>query len=214
MVRKMLKLRLGTRIAGAALALVPVPVLAAACGSGTATAGPGATVPRAPSTSTSSADPYAIPSPITAAYVQRVLDEIEAINNQATLVMIQQRSLTPEVARLFRSVSTAQEFGDQTQILLDQLDHGLPNYRPHPGPVHDNVSRLVFASDACIFAGATRDFSPLLTMVPTPHQFYFALQRAQPQDDPTHINPTNWVVGFLGHNSDDSQPEDMCVTHP
>ena len=113
----MLKLRLGTRIAGAALALVPVVILAAGCGSGTATAGPGATVPRAPSTSTTSADPYAIPSPITADYVQRVLDEIEAINNQATLVMIQQRSLTPEVARLFRSVSTAQEFGDQTQIL-------------------------------------------------------------------------------------------------
>ena len=79
MVRKMLKLRLGTRIAGAALALVPVVILAAGCGSGTATAGPGATVPRAPSTSTTSADPYAIPSPITAAYVQRVLDEIDTI---------------------------------------------------------------------------------------------------------------------------------------
>ncbi len=96
----MLKLRLGTRIAGAALALVPVPILAAGCGSSTASAGPGATVPRAASTSTTSADPYAIPSPITAAYVQRVLDAIEAINAETAGIVVQQRALVPEAARL------------------------------------------------------------------------------------------------------------------
>ena len=74
----MLKLRLGTRIAGAALAIVPV--LAASCGGSTASAGAGATVPRAAPTSTTAADPYAIPSPITAAYVQRVLDALDQIN--------------------------------------------------------------------------------------------------------------------------------------
>jgi hypothetical protein len=214
MVRKMLKSRLGTRVAGAALALVPVPLLAGACGNGTASAGPGATIPQAASTSTTSADPYAIPSPITAAYVQRVLDAIEAINNQATLVMLQTRSFTPEVASLFRSVSTAQEFHDQMQILLAQLDQGLPNYRRQPGAVRDTVARLVFASDSCIFVGADRDFSTLLSTAPQRHQFYFALRRTQSGDDPTHINPTNWVVAFLGHNSDESQPEDTCAAHP
>ncbi len=208
----MLRLGLGTRVAGATLAIVPV--LAAACGGSTASAGPGATVPQAASTSTTSADPYAIPSPITAAYVQRVLDALEAINNQGTIVMVQKRSLTPEAARLFRSVSTADEFGAQTQILLDQLDQGLPNYRPDPGPVRDTVVRLVFASESCIFVGANRDYSALLNSVPPPHHFYFALRRAQPQDDPTHLNTTNWVVAFLGHNSDESQPENTCVTHP
>jgi hypothetical protein len=212
MVRKMLKLGLGTRVAGATLAMVPV--LAAACGGPAASAGPGATVPQAASTSTTPADPYAIPSPITAAYVQRVLDAIEAINNQATLVMVQQRSLTPEAARLFRSVSTADEFGAQTQILLDQLDQGLPNYGSNPGPVRDTNIRLVYATNSCIFVGANRDYSALLTSVPPAHQFYFVLRRSQPQDDPTHINATNWLVAFLGHNSDESQPEDTCVTHP
>jgi hypothetical protein len=212
MVRKMLRLGLGTRVAGATLAIVPV--LAAACGGSTASAGAGATVPHAAPTSTTSADPYAVPSPITVAYVQRVLDALEAINNQATLIMVQQRSLTPEAARLFRSVSSADEFRAQTQILLDQLDHGLPNYRPHPGPVRDTVVRLAFASNSCIFVAANRDYSALLTSLPPAHQFYFALRRALPQDDPTHVNTTNWVVAFLGHNSDESQPEDTCVTHP
>jgi hypothetical protein len=212
MVRKMLRLRLGTRVAGATLAIVPV--LAAACGGTTASAGPGATVPRAASTSTTPTDPYAIPSPITVAYVQRVLDAIEAINNQATLIIVQQRSLIPEAARLFRSVSTAKEFGDQTQILLDQLDQGLPNYRPNPGPVRDTIIRLVSASGSCIFVGANRDYSALLTSVPPPHQFYFELRRSQPEDDPTHVNATNWVVAFLGHNSDESQPEDTCLANP
>ncbi len=215
MVRKMLKSRLGTRVAGAVMALASVPLLAAACGNSNASAaGPGATVPRAAPTSTTSADPYAIPSPITAPYVQRVLNELEAINSEATLVMIDARTFTPEVARLFRSVSTAEEFRDQTQILLSQLDQGLPNYRPSPGPVRDTVNRLPFATNSCIFVGATRDYSALLTTVPAPHQFYFVLQRTQSNDDPTHLNPTNWVVAFLGHNSDESQPEDVCVPHP
>jgi hypothetical protein len=214
MVRKMLKLGLGTRIAGAALALVPIPVPAAACGNSTASAGPGATVPRAVSTSTTSSDPYAIPFPITAAYVQRVLDELEAINAQMATIVVQQRALVPPAARLLRSVSTADEFAKQNQILLDLLDKGLPGFRPSPGPVRDSVQKVVFANSSCIFVSASRDFSALLITVPPPHHFYFALRRALPQDDPTHINPTNWVEAFLGYNSDESQPLDTCAIQP
>jgi hypothetical protein len=214
MVRKMLKSRLGTRVAGAAMALAPVPLLAAACGNSSASAGPGATVPRAAATSTTSADPYAIPSPITTAYVQRVLNELEAINAQMVAVVMQERSLPPEAARLLRSISTVDEFATQTQILLNQLDKGLPGYVNPPGPVRDSVQKLLFASSSCMFIAAGRDYSALLSAVPAPHLYYFILRRAQPQDDPTHVNPTNWVEDFLGHNSDNSQPEDTCVTHP
>jgi hypothetical protein len=213
MVRKMLKSRLGTRIAGAALAVVPVPLLAAACSNSTAAAGPGATLPQAP-TPTTSADPYAIPSPITAAYVQRVLNALEAINAQMVAIVVQQRELTPQAARLLRSVSTADEFATQTQILLNQLDQGLPGYVNPPGAVHDNVEKVLFGSGSCIFLVASRDYSGLLSPVPPTHPFYFILRRTTPQDDPTHINPTSWVEAFLGHNSDNSQPEDACVTHP
>jgi hypothetical protein len=212
MVRKMLRLGLGTRVAGATLAIVPV--LAAACGGSTASAGPGATVPHAAPTSTTSADPYAVPSPITAAYVQRVLDAIEGINNQATLIMVQQRQLSPPVARLMRSISTTDEFSQQTKILLDELDKGLPNYRSKPAPVHDSVHQLVFANGSCIFAATTRDLSGLLTSSPPLHVSYFILRRLQAADDPTHLNPTPWVISFLGYNTDNSLPDNTCVTHP
>jgi hypothetical protein len=212
MVRKMLRLGLGTRVAGATLAIVPV--LAAACGGTTASAGPGATVPRAASTSTTPTDPYAIPSPITAAYVQRVLDAIEAINAQMGTIVVEQRDLPPEAARLLRSVTTADEFATQSQILLNQLDRGLPGYRNPPGPVRDAVQRLIFASTSCIFLTATRDFSAVITPAPASPVSYFVLRRVQPEDDPTHINPTRWVQAFLGYNSDNSPPEDTCITHP
>jgi hypothetical protein len=191
-----------------------LPLLAAACGGEKGSLGPGATVPHAASTSTTSSDPYAIPSPITAAYVQRVLDALEAINPQMGAIVVTQRNLSPEAARLLRSTSTADDFATQTQILLAQLAKGLPGYLNPPGAVRDTIENLVYASNSCIFVAANRDYSALLSPPPALHLYYFVLRRAQPQDDPTHVNPTGWVEAFLGHNSDNSQPEDTCVTHP
>jgi hypothetical protein len=212
MVRKMLRLGLGTRVAGATLAIVPV--LAAACGGSTASAGPGATVPHAAPTSTTSADPYAIPSPITAAYVQRVLEELDQIDVAATRIVLAQRSLVPDAARLIRSISTSSSFSDQSMIVLNQIDHGLNNYRPNPGPVRDTVTQVVAADPSCIFVGALRDYSELEKAPPPLHTSYFMLQPRKPEDDPARINPTPWVIAFLGYNTDGSPMENRCPSHP
>jgi hypothetical protein len=212
MVRKMLRLGLGTRVAGATLAIVPV--LAAACGGTTASAGPGATVPRAASTSTTPADPYAIPSPITAAYVQRVLDELDTISGDAIRVVVAERSLVPDAARRLRAISTSTSFNQQSMIVLNQIDTGLSNYRVPPGPVRDTVDQLISAAPSCVFASLTRDFSAL-EKVPEPSPTtYVVLRPRAVEDDPTNLNPTPWVIDFLGYDKSGVPIANSCVAHP
>jgi hypothetical protein len=214
MVRKMLKLGLGTRLAGAALAIVPIPLLAAACGNSTASAGPGATVPRAASTSTTSADPYAIPSPITAAYVQRVLNELDIISGEAIGIVVAQGSLVPDAARQLRAISTSVSFNQQSMIMLNQIDAGLSNYRVPPGPVRDTVDLLISADRACIFASLTRDFSALEKKPDPSPTTYVVLRPRAPGDDPMNLNPTPWVIDFLGFNKSGAPIANSCVARP
>jgi hypothetical protein len=212
MVRKMLRLGLGTRVAGATLAIVPV--LAAACGGSTASAGAGATVPHAAPTSTTSADPYAVPSPITVAYVQRVLDELDSISGQAISIVVAQRSLVPDAARRLRAISTSASFSQQSMIMLNQIDSGLSNYRVPPGPVHDKIDRLISANPSCVFASLTRDFSAVEKAPELSPTTYLVLRPRAAADDPTNLNPTPWVIDFLGYDKSGAPIANSCVAHP
>jgi hypothetical protein len=207
MVRKMLRLRLGTYVAGATLAIVPV--LAAACGGTTASAGPGATVPQAASTTTP-ADPYAIPSPITAAYVQRVLNELDSINADAMRIVLTDRSLVPDAARRIRAVNTSASFSQQSMILLNQIDAGLTNYRVPPGAIRDVVLSVISGNSSCIFATVTRDYSALEKTPEKSPTTYVALRPRGPEDDPTNVNPTPWVIDFLGYNRSGAPVANSC----
>jgi hypothetical protein len=212
MVRKMLRLGLGTRAAWATL--VMVLLLAAACGGGTANVGSGATVPQAGSTSTISSDPYGIPSPITGTYVQRVLDVIEAINADAMRIIIANNRLVPDAARRMRAVNTSSSFSQQTMIVLNQLHAGLTNYRQPPGPVRDHVQRVLSGSGTCIFAAVTRDYSALEKSPETSPTTYVALHLRISQDDPGNLNPTPWVIDFFGYNNDGRPVQDSCASKP
>jgi hypothetical protein len=215
MVRKMLRLGLGSRAAGATSALVLLlSGLAAACGGGRANVGPGATVPQARSTSTTTADPYAIRSPITAAYVQRVLAALDAISADAIRIVIAQGRLVPDAARRLRAISTSTSFEQQSMIVLNQIGAGLSNYRSAPGPVRDTVQELISARPSCIFASLTRDLSALEKQPESLPTNFVVLRPRSSGDDPTDLNPTPWVIDFLGYDNNGAPIADSCVTQP
>jgi hypothetical protein len=214
MVRKMLRLGLGTRAAGATLVTVLLlsGLAAAACGGAKANVGSGATVPRAVSTSTTSSDPYAIPSPITAAYVQRVLAALDAISADAIRIVIAQGRLVPDAARRLRAISTSTSFEQQSMIMLNQIGGGLANYRKTPGPVRDTVQELILARPSCIFASLTRDLSAVEKQPETLPTNFVVLRPRSSGDDPTNLNPTPWVIDFLGYDNTGAPIANSCVT--
>src|SRR5581483_2350776 len=89
----------------AAAGLVSVGLLLSACGkSATAhqaasTKLPQPTVPPTAPTTTTPADPYAIPATIDAAYLNRVFLALEHIDGDATRLIVANKKLVPEAAR-------------------------------------------------------------------------------------------------------------------
>ncbi len=175
----------------------------AACSSGSA-APPGATVPNhilnQPPPS-----PYAVPTVITKAYVQSVLNALEAVQAQATLNITSHRSFTPAAATLIHSVTTESEYNFDYQAWQMVLSSGLQDVAAHPGAIVDTVQRVFPSSSTCIFVSLTRNFAAVST-VPSPARLSYAILRY----GATEPNPTPWLVDRLGYNPQGPQPDDVC----
>lgn len=219
MVRNVSRTALSARRAGPAVVLLALSLAAAACQTGRPGNTPQATVPKAVGTNPTPAsrtayapaDPYTVPSVITKAYVQKVLNALDQVDADALRIIVSTGGLNPAAAMRLRSVTTSSEFPLVTSVVLDQLHNGPSIYQSNPGSVVDDIQRIVSATHACIFTETKRDYAAVLRTAPQPQISYIALRPRQALDDPQGINPTPWVIAFQGHNSDNSAPSDPCT---
>lgn len=163
----------------------------------------GATVPTA-----ILGEPYAVPAVITKAYLQRVLNAMEVVNGEATRLIIAQHKLGPQALRDLGAINTAPELAKQVLVVRQDLRGGLANALPNPGTVHDKVTAILATTASCVFLSAIRDFSQVDRRPPT-YTSYFALSQ-RPGDSTSGLNPTPWVISFLGGTASGAPPPDQC----
>jgi hypothetical protein len=160
---------------------------AAACdsSSGADRGGAGNTVATEPAP-TSTTKPNAVPAVVDAAYVNRVLSELD------------------------------QAMGDlQLAIDAFQLDmrRGFAGYKPVPGNKRTLVTQLISGSSACIFARISRDYSAVSLNASTPvDDQWMGLRPLDPARDPNRYNSSQWSIVYEGFPRDRSQPPNPCAS--
>lgn len=193
----------------AAAFLVLAPGLLAACGGGNSAAtGPQATVPD---TTVGSPTSYAVPSHITNGYVQRVMNALDAIDGDATRLIVSQRALVPQAVYRLRAINSDTWFTQVSATWADQLSSGLAHYRARPGNQKDKVERVISGRSDCVFAEIQSDYSAVSTAGHSVAVNFVQLLPEPSGHDPKGLNPTPWLINIEGSNSRGLQPSDPCA---
>jgi hypothetical protein len=165
----------------------------------------------APTTSTS---PYAVPSVIDAAYVNRVLAGLDAEVGDVLRLVMRTKTIPPEAYDRLKAL-----YADPTfmQIKIDGYQRDIreqfKSYRPNPGNRISTVSRILSASTTCIFAEVRRDYSAVgLNPLSELDIQWVGLTRLNQARDPSGYNTTSWALIYDGFPADRSQPRDPCAS--
>lgn len=190
-----------------ALALV-----ATACGGGDSDAGPTATVSPAPATTTTT-NPYAIPEVIDAAYVNRVLEGLDAAVGDIVRLVVRTRDIPPEVFDRLKAVYLNR---DDMSLFLSGIQRdlrlGFAGYKPNPGNAKTTVDQLLSVSQSCVYVRVKRDYSEVATNSPSEAKIeWIGLQPLDRALDPHQYNPTPWIMNLEGVRSDGGQPPSPCL---
>jgi hypothetical protein len=160
---------------------------------------------------TVAADPYAVPPVIDAAYVNRVLEAIDAGVGEVVRIVYRTRDLPPEVFDRLKALYLERETINTLLIgLQDDMRLGFPGYRQNPGNTKSRVDALLNSSPSCIFVRVTRDYSQVGTNS-EPSVEWIGLKPRDPTRAPNHYNPTPWMVALEGFQRDGSQPPNPCT---
>ncbi|MEN3314623.1 MAG: hypothetical protein V7605_857 [Acidimicrobiaceae bacterium] len=171
----------------------------AACGgsSGVASVEPHATVPTAPPTT---ADPYAVPATIDAAYVNKVLEGLDAAVGDIVRLVIATRQISPEVIDRLNALYINH---DDANLLLqgiqDVMRKNFVNIRSNPGNEKSTVTEMITSSRACIFAKLSKDYSAVTSTGDAATKVeWIGLKPSDSTKDPNDVNPTPWMIATEG----------------
>jgi hypothetical protein len=147
-------------------------------------------------TTTVAPDPYAVPSVITPAYVDRVFVALNHINGDATRLLVTDRSVTRQVEADLRAIYNDPLYQQEVEVAQESLTV-LANARPNPGDAVTKVIRVISASPTCIFISASTDLSAVV-IDPGPKiaSEYWTLSPKQQGNDPLNLNPTPWALSY------------------
>ena len=194
--------------------LVGLLLLATAC-AGDDDDGPTATVPtEVPTSSTTAvADVSTIPPVIDEAYLNRVLEALDAADGMATRIIVERKDLVPEAAQILNAIYSDEEFKDQVDVWLTDLgnDPQLASIKSNPGDRRTTVQRIIHSSPSCVWMAVRRDYSATATRPPAPRTEYIALRPLDRSNDPRRLNPTAWMIAVAGFNEDGSEPGNQCA---
>lgn len=183
------------------LALGAVAVLLV---SGCSSGGHHASGPTTSSAVVATPNPDVIPAVITPAYVNAVFRVLNHINGDAVRALISERSVSPVVTADLRAIYGASLYSVEVKVFQTGLVQDTSNLRTPPGDRVTTVVSLLTSSPSCIFAETT---SSLAAVEVHPTQSaaseFWELQPKSPSDDPSHLNPTPWV---LTYNQDFQRP--------
>lgn len=172
----------------------------------------GPTVPTEPAPTTTT-NPYAVPTVIDAAYVNRVLAGLDAVMGDVTRIVVQTKGLPLAALNRLQAI-----YGDDNflQLKIDgfqaDLRQSLSGYQPNPGNRVTTTAQLLTNRSDCIFARVTRDYSAVSTN-PSPafSEQWIGLKPLDPRRDVASYNPTSWAMIYDGFPPTHTQPQDPCA---
>ncbi|MDP9404395.1 MAG: hypothetical protein M3P85_13955 [Actinomycetota bacterium] len=159
----------------------------------------------ASTTTTEPADPFAVPATIDAAYVNRVLVELEKVYGDVVRKIRATRLYERSDAASLLAIFNQPLFERQATSFGDIPGQDADLFRQPIGNRRITVERLVKARPDCIFATVTFDFSGVLLKPPPPKRKYITLKPTQTGADPGNINPTPW-----SYARETDREEDEC----
>jgi hypothetical protein len=166
-------------------------------------------LPDPPSPTTAVEQTYDVPAVIDAAYVNRVLAALDALDGDIFRIYLRDRAISPAVAERIRALygGSAEKYDREVRSLEDEKD-----YRPaqEPGNRISKVTRLITATPACIYAQVERDFRPVMGTVHGQVE-WVGLQPISALANQGKHNPTPWMYVVNGFMPDRSQPPNPCA---
>lgn len=194
------------------VATVGILLLAGACGGGDDTAAPDPTVPTSvatPSTAvTTPSDPFTIPEVIDAAYVDRVLVELNKVYGDVVRKIratgrYERSDLDP-----LRAIFNDPLLESQVTQFATIVSHDPALYKQPIGDRTIAVKELLTVGPDCIYAKAVFDTSAVAADPPPVREKYIVLRPTQAGADPAHVNPTPWSM-----SSESTGEEITCEEH-
>ena len=182
-----------------------VVAVTTACGGSNSSAKGTASAPTTPSTT---ADPWAVPATITPDYINRVLAKLDQAEGDALRSVRSSNTITPQFVAVERAIRASEhERQLETDLQIKSINAGWPNTKPMPGNRRSMVARLLRAEPSCVEAATAEDFSAVTLSTPTPYpQWYITLVPAEPND----LNPTHWRFSYDGYESTGQVPAPAC----
>ena len=188
----------------------------AACSDG---GGSGAdpTVPTSGSTSSTVSrveglDVSVVPERIDEAYLNAVLAALDAVDGEATRIIVRTKRFPPEAADLLNAIYSDEALESEAEVWFEAIgrDPELGGLKPDPGRRITTVERIISATPACVWMAVKRDYSQT-DLDPGPHRTeYVALHPLDRTNDPGGRNPTPWMITTDGFRSDGSEPANPC----
>ena len=156
-------------------------------------------------------DPYAVPATIDAAYLNKVFAALDHVSGDATRLIVASKQLVPPAAARLAAIYDEQHFKFQTNNWVDLLTSGqLGRSKTNPGDRTTSVERILQAGPACVYVAARRDYSAITVASAAPRIEYVGLKPLDQSRDPSHFNPTPWMIVGEGFNPDGTQPASPC----
>ncbi len=186
-----------------------------ACSSADEPAAPTATLGTVPPV-TPTTDPYAVPAVIDEAYVNRVLEALDAANGDVLRLVVRERTIPTEALDRLRALYLDEELL-QLQIDVPQSDlrRGLSGIRAEPGNQRTIVKQMITIKPSCLYVRADRDSAQVATNPrPELRTIWIGLVPMDESRDVAQYNPTPWAFVYEGFQRDLSAPPvDPCAAH-
>lgn len=161
---------------------------------------------RTPATTTP--ERYEVPAAIDAAYVNRVLAALDAVDGEVFRLYLRDRAISPGIsARIKALYGTGEKYDRTVRELEDERDN-----RParEPGNRITTVTRLITTTPTCIYAQVTRDFRPVMGTV-SGLVAWVGLRPISALAEQGQYNPTPWGYVVDGFMPDRSEPPNPCA---
>ena len=135
------------------------------------------------------------PPVIDLAYAQRILDELNRLDGEASRILYREKRMTAEVEGILTSVFYASSLEDVRRALVTDFGVGLQTWRDPPGDPVVRAVRVLSSRAGCIALRAHSDLGPRYAgTTDIQRNIGIILQRnIKPTAAERQINPTLWV---------------------
>jgi hypothetical protein len=145
---------------------------------------------------TTTTTPYAVPTVIDEAYVERVLNALNKIEGDAMREIVNAEDLVPPAAEKLRTIYLRAELNEQLRVWNQAVVDGFTGYRHPPRDIKTRVESLPVKSPTCIEATTIDDLSSVGAASAPERRHQVVLRPRDEAQDPQKLNPTPWMVAL------------------